>query len=250
MMAGPSSSWEKWWGDAEVTHASAVKYPMPGRLTGESMKVGILGSGDVAKTLGSAFVELGHEVKLGSRTPESEGLIAWKKGVGSHGSTGTFADAASFGEVLVLSTRGVENEKAIRLAGPKNFSQKIVLDTTNPLLFAPNALPSLAYGQTDSAGERVQRLLPDAHVVKVFNTVGSAYMFRPKFTGGPPDMFLCGNDPGSKKKVSEWVRAFEWNPVDIGGIEGSRLLEPMCVLWVRIGSAGGRWDIAFKLLHK
>jgi 8-hydroxy-5-deazaflavin:NADPH oxidoreductase len=214
------------------------------------LKVGILGSGDVGQTLGAAFIELGHEVKLGSRTPESAGLVAWKKKAGSRGSTGTFADAASFGDVVVLSTRGVENENAIRLAEPKNFAKKIVLDTTNPLAFKPNSLPSLAYGQSDSAGERVQRLLPDAQVVKVFNTAGHVHMFRPKFPGGPPDMFLCGNDAVSKKTVSEWVRAFGWNPVDVGGIEGSRLLEPMCVLWVAAGATGGSWDIAFKLLHK
>jgi len=97
------------------------------------MKVGIVGSGDVAKALGIGFVELGHEVKLGSRTPESEGLVAWKVKVGPHGSTGTFAEAAAFGEVVVLSTHGVDNENALRLAGPKHFSGKVVIDTTNPL---------------------------------------------------------------------------------------------------------------------
>jgi predicted dinucleotide-binding enzyme len=214
------------------------------------MKVGILGSGDVARTLGSAFIELGHPVKLGSRTPTSEVLTSWKQKAGAHASVGTFAEAAAYGEVLVLSTHGVENESAIRMAGPKLFSGKVVIDTTNPLQNLPNALPSLAYGWSDSAGERVQKLLPDAHVVKAFNTVGYAHMFKPTFPGGPPDMFYCGNDAASKKKVGEWLRAFGWNPVDIGGIEGSRLLEPMCVLWVTIGILGGNWGIAWKLLHK
>jgi 8-hydroxy-5-deazaflavin:NADPH oxidoreductase len=214
------------------------------------MKVGIVGSGDVAKTLGTAFIDLGHEVKLGSRTPESEGLVAWKKKVGSQGSTGTFAEAAAFGEVVVLSTHGVENESAIRLAGPKNFSGKVVIDTTNPLAFGDDHMPHLAYGWSDSAGERVQKLLPNAHVVKAFNSVGNAHMYKPKFPGGPPDMFYCGNDAASKKKVGEWLQLFGWNPVDVGGIEGARLLEPLCILWVSMGIRGGSWDIAFKVLHK
>jgi len=214
------------------------------------MKVGIVGSGDVAQALGTGFVELGHEVMLGSRTPESEGLVAWKKKAGTRASTGTFADAAAFGEVDVLATHGVQNENAIRLAGPQHFSGKVVIDTTNPLEFTADRMPRLAYGWSDSAGERVQKLLPDAHVVKAFNTVGNAHMFRPKFPGGPPDMFYCGNDAGAKKKVGEWLKAFGWNPVDIGGIEGARMLEPMCILWVTIGITGGSWDIAFKVLHK
>ena len=214
------------------------------------MKVGIIGSGDVAKSLGTGFLELGHEVKLGSRTPESEGLVAWKKMSGARASTGTVADAAAFGELLVLATHGVENENAIRLAGPKNFSGKVVIDTTNPLSFTPDHRPVLAYGWSDSAGERVQKLLLDAHVVKAFNTIGNAHMFHPKFPGGPPTMFYCGNDAGSKKKVHEILTSFGWDPVDIGGIEGARLLEPMCILWVNMGINGGSFDLAFKVLHK
>jgi len=214
------------------------------------MKVGIVGSGDVAKALGTGFLELGHEVMLGSRTPESEGLVAWKKKAGPHAATGTFADAAKFGDVVVLATHGVENENALRLAGPKHFAGKVVIDATNPLASGANRLPTLAYGWSDSAGERVQKLLPDAHVVKAFNTVGNAHMFRPKFPGGPPDMFYCGNDAAAKKQVGEWLKAFGWNPVDIGGIEGARTLEPMCILWVTLGITGGSWDIAFKVLRK
>jgi predicted dinucleotide-binding enzyme len=214
------------------------------------MKVGILGSGDVAKSLGSGFIELGHDVRLGSRTPTSEGLVAWKQKAGSRASTGTLGETAAFGELLVVATRGVEAENAIRQAGPKNFRGKLVIDVTNPLAFAPNAPPTLAYGWSDSSGERVQKAVPDAHVVKAFNTVGHLHMFRPAFPGGPPDMFYCGNDAAAKKKVHALLREFGWNPVDIGGIEGARLLEPLCVLWVVVGTTGGSWDIAWKLLRK
>lgn len=214
------------------------------------MKVGIIGSGDVAKALGNGFLELGHEVRLGSRTPESEGLVVWKKGAGVRASTGSFADAAAFGEAIVLATRGVENESALRLADPKNLAGKILIDATNPLEITSEHRPVLAVGWNDSAGERVQKFLPDARVVKAFNTVGSPHMFRPKFPGGPPDMFYCGNDAAAKKVVGEWLKQFGWNPLDIGAIEGARLLEPMCILWVQVAMSGGSWDIAFKVLRK
>lgn len=214
------------------------------------MNVGILGSGDVARTLGNGFIATGHTVRLGSRTPGSDALADWKKNVGPLGSTGTFASAAEFGELLVLSTHGVQNASAIELAGKAHFAGKVLIDTTNPLNFTPEGAPLLAVGFNDSAGEGVQRLLPGAKVVKAFNTVGSPHMFRPQFQGGPPDMFYCGNDADAKRQVAAILTAFGWNPIDIGGIEGSRLLEPMCVLWVTSGMRLGSWDIAFKLLRK
>jgi 8-hydroxy-5-deazaflavin:NADPH oxidoreductase len=214
------------------------------------MKVGILGSGDVARSLGSGFASLGHSVRLGSRDPESEPLVAWKRKVGPSASTGTFASTAEFGELLVLATRGVENASAIQLAGPSHFDGKVVIDVTNPLTFSPAGAPSLAVGHTDSAGEEVQRLLPKAKVVKAFNTVGNAHFFRPQFPGGPPDMFYCGNDAEAKRKVGEVLAAFGWNGIDLGGIEGARMLEPMCLVWVSSAMRLGTWDIAFKLLRK
>lgn len=214
------------------------------------MKVGILGSGDVAKALGTGFIAAGHSVRLGSRSPDSEGLVAWKKKVGSQGSTGSLAETAQWGELLVLATLGVEGPNAIRLAGPKHFAGKILIDVTNPLRMAPNAPPSLAVGFDDSAGERVQRAVPEAKVVKAFNSIGNSLMFRPQLPGGPPTMFYCGNDAEAKTKVAEILRDFGLDPVDIGGIEGSRMLESLCLLWVGSAMNLGTWDIAFKLLRK
>lgn len=214
------------------------------------MKVGILGSGDVARTLGAGFIALGHTVRLGSRTPESEALVNWKKEVGRSGSTGTLASAAEFGELLLLCTHGVDDPTAIQLAGPRQFEGKVLIDVTNPLKPARGGPPTLAVGFTDSLGEEVQRLLPKTKVVKAFNTIGSLHMFRPQFPGGPPDMFYCGNDAEAKRQVAGILTSFGFNPVDIGGIEGSRLLEPLVVLWITCGSRLGTWDIAFKLLRK
>jgi 8-hydroxy-5-deazaflavin:NADPH oxidoreductase len=124
------------------------------------------------------------------------------------------------------------------------------MDVTNPLDFSGGG-PGLALGHTDSGGEQVQRWLAEARVVKAFNIVGNAHMFRPQFPGGPPDIFICGNDEAAKKTVAQIVTEFGWPPaIDIGGIEGARLLEPLCILWVLYGSRAGSWNHAFKLLRK
>jgi 8-hydroxy-5-deazaflavin:NADPH oxidoreductase len=214
------------------------------------MRVGILGTGDVGKALGKGFIAVGHEVKMGSRSAENEKAIAWAKEVGHKGSAGTFADAASFGDVIVLATLGVANESALRSAGPETCRGKVVIDATNPLDFGSGMPPKLAVSGNDSAGERVQRLLPDAHVVKAFNTVGNPFMFRPEFPGGPPDMFICGNNEEAKKKVAAILTDFGWGTVDVGGIESSRYLEAMCMVWVLSAIRTNNWNQAFKLLRK
>jgi predicted dinucleotide-binding enzyme len=214
------------------------------------MKVGVLGTGDVGKVLGSAMIQLGHEVKMGSREMTNSKSTEWKEKNGSKASIGTFEDAAKFGELIFLCTLWSGTENALKLAGPENFSGKIVIDATNPLVFAPNELPRLALGHTDSGGEQVQRWLPKAKVVKAFNTVGNAHMFHPNFAGGPPTMFIAGNDSDSKKQVTELLTQFGWETVDTGGIDGSRLLEPLCILWVYYGIKNQSWNHAFKLLRK
>jgi 8-hydroxy-5-deazaflavin:NADPH oxidoreductase len=213
-------------------------------------KIGILGTGDVGRALGVAFATLGHEVKIGSREPASDKVNALLGKIGHGATAGSFAEAATFGEVVVLATLWSGTESAIRLAGPQKFKGKVVIDATNPLVFTPNAPPALALGHTDSGGEQVQRWLPGARVVKAFNTVGNAHMFKPAFPGGPPDMFIAGNDADSKRVVTEILTDFGWSTVDVGGIEGARLLEPLCIAWVSYGIRTGTWNHAFKLLRK
>ncbi len=213
------------------------------------MRIGILGTGDVGKALANAFLALGHDVKMGSREPANPKATAWATEAGSKASAGTFADAAEFGELVVLATLGAAADSVLRAAGPDRLAGKIVIDTTNPLDMSAG-FPKLSVGHTDSGGEQVQRLAPDAHVVKAFNTVGNPLMFRPDLPGGPPDMFICGNDDDAKKKVSALLADFGWGVVDIGGIEGSRHLEPMCIVWVAHGFRSGSWNHAFKLLRK
>jgi len=213
----------------------------------KNVKVGILGSGDVGKSFAKAFGALGHDVVIGSRSPEK--LSDFVGGEGDRVTSGTFEDASRSGDLIVLATHGMATEEAISMAGKENFDHKVVIDATNPLDFSGGA-PRLAVGHTDSLGEQIQRFIPNARVVKAFNTVGNPLFFKPDLPGGPPDMFIGGNDADAKKLVSQVCEAFGWGVVDLGGIEASRYLEPMCMAWVVHGIISGTWLHAFKLLHK
>lgn len=213
------------------------------------MNIGILGTGMVGQALGVGFLAQGHQVMIGSRDPHSEKVTAWVQEQGEHASSGTFAETAAWGEILVLCTLWSGTENALQLADAANFAGKVVLDVTNPLVFAPNAPPALALGHTDSGGEQVQRWLPEAHVVKAFNIVGAPHMVNPNFPGGPPDMFIGGNERSAKATVSQICQDFGWNVIDLGDITAARLLEPMCIAWVIYGVHTGSWNHAFKLLH-
>ncbi len=212
------------------------------------MKVGILGSGEVGLRLAEGFVATGHTVKVGSRNPDK--IAQWATRHEGKVSTGSFSDAASFGEIVVLATLWDGTPSAIEMAGKRNFSGKVVVDVTNPLDFSKGMPPRLAVGNNDSGGETMQRMLPDARVVKAFNIVGNAHMFKPDFPGGPPTMFICGNDEGAKKTVEEILDSFGWENVDIGGIDGARLLEPLAMLWIMHYFKTGSGNHAFKLLRK
>lgn len=206
------------------------------------MKIGILGTGDVGTTLGSALVAAGHQARMGARSATNEKALAWASKSGDQASVGTFADAAAFGEILILATSGVANEAVITSAGPQNFDGKVLLDVTNPLDFS-QGLPRLAF-EADSCGERAQRLLPKARVVKFFNTVGAAHMVHPKFLEGPLTMLLAGDDAEAKRVAAGLIEGFGWRPVDFGGIEGARYLEALAVVWIRLGIQSGQWNHA------
>jgi hypothetical protein len=215
------------------------------------MKVGVLGSGVVGQVLGAGFVSRGHEVKLGTREPGKDTVKAWVAKNGAKASAGTFEETAKFGELLVLATLWEGTKSAIQLANPENFASKVVIDATNALDFSKGAPPKLSLGWNTSAGEEVQRLLPKARVVKCFNTVGNAHMVDPKFPGGPPDMFIAGNDAEAKKKVTEICAAFGWpGAIDLGGIESARYLEPLAMVWILDYFRTGSPNHAIKMLRK
>jgi predicted dinucleotide-binding enzyme len=213
------------------------------------MRVGILGTGDVSRALAKGFAALGHEVKIGSRSATNEKAAAIVGELGGKGSAGTFADAARFGEVVVLATLGAVNDQVIAAAGPENLAGKVFIDTTNPLDFSKGMPPSLLTPEGGSGGAQVQALAPESKVVKAFNSIGSPFMFKPTFPGGPPTMFIAGNDAGAKASVTDLLKDFGWETLDVGPIQNSHHLEGLCILWVMHGALTGKWGHAFKMLH-
>lgn len=201
----------------------------------KKQRVGILGTGDVGKALGRGFASRGCDVKIGSREKKGE-LV-------------TFEEAAKHGEIIALALRWDGTENALKLADPKNFAGKVVIDATNPLKHVNGRPAGLDRGFTDSGGEQVQRWLPDAKVVKAFNIVGNALMVDPKLPGGPPSMFIAGNDDGAKQVVTDILTDFGWETIDLGGIDASRLLEPMMWTWVVSAMKSGKFMQAFKMLR-
>jgi len=215
------------------------------------MKVAVLGSGIVGQVLSSGFVKHGHQVMMGTRHPNADDVRKWLAQT-SGASAGTFADAARFGEVIVLAVLGRIVDKVIELAGPNNFVGKTVIDATNPLADAPpvNGVLQFFTGPNESLGEKVQGLLPKAHVVKAFNSVGNNRMVNPQFKQGVPTMFFCGDNEAAKSQVSEIIRQFGYEPFDCGGIIASRALEPLCMLWCIPGFLRNQWTHAFMVLTK
>jgi predicted dinucleotide-binding enzyme len=136
------------------------------------------------------------------------------------------------------------------MAGVDHFAGKVVVDATNPLDMSGGGSPTLVGGLGSSGGELNQRALPGAFVVKAFNSVGNANFYKPAFPGGPPDMFLCGDDAKAKKQVARICRDFGWNPIDVGGVGLSHYLEAAAMIWIITAFAGGHWNQAFKLLRK
>lgn len=213
------------------------------------MRIGILGTGDVGRALGTGFTTLGHEVMIGSRDAANPRARDWAGRLGTHASVGTFEQAAKFAQLAVLATAWSGTGNALGLAGAENLARKVLIDATNPLDFS-SMPPRLALGHSDSGGEQVQRWVPAARVVKAFNTVGNAHMFRPSFPGGPPDMFICGNEADAKGTVSRILNEFGWEVVDLGPLAQARYLEPLAMVWITHAIVTKTRDHAFKLLRK
>ncbi|MGA7949319.1 MAG: NAD(P)-binding domain-containing protein [Thiobacillaceae bacterium] len=211
------------------------------------MKVGILGSGDVAKALGGGFLKHGHAVTMGTREPAK--LADWVK-QNPKGRVAGFADAAAFGELVVLSVKGTAALDVLRAASATNLAGKPVIDTTNPIADAPptNGVLKFFTNLDESLLERLQREFADVRFVKAFNSVGNACMVNPQFKGGKPTMFTCGNDDAAKATVGGILIRFGWEIADMGKAEAARAIEPLCMLWCIPGFLRNDWVHAFKLL--
>ncbi|HXI03480.1 MAG TPA: NAD(P)-binding domain-containing protein [Candidatus Saccharimonadales bacterium] len=211
------------------------------------MKIGVLGSGDVARTLGSGFLAHGHDVMMGTREPAK--LAEWSA-KNTKARAGGFADAAAQGEVVVLAVKGSAAADVLRAAGPASIQGKVVIDATNPIADAPpvNGVLKFYTSLDESQMERLQKEFPSARFVKAFNSVGYARMVNPEFKGGRPTMFICGNDAGAKKTVTGILEQFGWETEDMGAAEAARAIEPLCMLWCIPGFLRSHWTHAFKLL--
>jgi predicted dinucleotide-binding enzyme len=212
------------------------------------MKFGIIGSGSVATTLAAGFIKHGHEVSLGTR--DAAKLAEFAK-ANPKVKVGSFADAAKFGEVIVLAVKGTVAENALSLAGADNIKGKTVIDTTNPIADAPPENGVLKYftDLNQSLMEKLQARNPSAHFVKAFNSVGARAMVNPTFKGGKPSMFIAGNDAAAKKTVSTILDQFGWEVEDMGPAAAARAIEPLCILWCIPGFANNDWFHALKMLR-
>src|SRR5262245_17219095 len=213
------------------------------------MRIGVLGSGSVGTVLADGFLKHGHEVTRGSREPAK--FADWLAKAGPRARTGTFAEAATWAEVVILAVKGEAAESVLDLAGADALAGKVVIDTSNPIASSPPVNGVLRYFTTleDSLMERLQRRVPGARFVKAFSIVGNALMVDPELPGGPPTMFICGNDADAKHAVRGILERFGWISEDLGGVEAARAIEPLCILWCIPGFQGRGWTHALKLLR-
>jgi predicted dinucleotide-binding enzyme len=211
------------------------------------MKVGVLGSGDVAKVLGGGFLKHGHDVMMGTREPAK--LADWAS-QNPKGQVGGFGEAAQFADLVVLAVKGTVAADALRAAGESNLAGKTVIDATNPIADAPpvNGVLKFFTDLDESLMERLQREFERARFVKAFSSVGNALMVNPQFEGGRPTMFICGNDDSAKNTVAEILGQFGWETADMGKVEASRAIEPLCMLWCIPVFLRNQSGHAFKLL--
>lgn len=206
------------------------------------MKIAVLGTGMVGQALGSKLIETGHEVMMGSRQAGNEKALAWMAQAGPSASQGTFADAVTFGELVVNATQGGASLAALQAAGPQNLAGKVLIDIANPLDASAGFPPVLTVCNTDSLGEQIQRTFPEARVVKTLNTMNAGVMVNP---GSVPDhhvVFVSGNDRMAKAVVVDLLRSFAWpaqDILDLGDITSARGPEMYLALWLRLmGTVG------------
>lgn len=200
------------------------------------MKIGALGTGIVGNTIASKLVQLGHEVRMGSRTANNQIAAEWVKANGAKASHGTFADAAAFGEIIFNCTEGPASIEALKLAGAENLNGKLVIDVANPLDLSQGMPPTLTVCNTDSLGEQIQRTFPNAKIVKTLNTVNCKIMVNPSLIPGEHDVFMSGDDASAKAQVRKILMDwFGWKSViDLGDIRTARFVEMYVPLWAQL----------------
>src|SRR5690349_10843066 len=216
------------------------------------MRIGVLGTGIVGRTLGGKLVELGHEVRMGSRQAGNENAVEWAQGAGEGASEGTFADAAGFGELVINATGGKVSLEALGMAGADNLAGKVLVDVSNALEFGEGPAV-VGVAPDDSLGERIQAAFPDARVVKALNTMSASIMVSPGALGESTNAFVCGNDDAAKAQVIELLETFGWlsgDIVDLGDITAARGAELYVALWMRLMGALGTPAFNIRLVRE
>jgi 8-hydroxy-5-deazaflavin:NADPH oxidoreductase len=208
------------------------------------MQIGVLGTGTVGQTIGSALVRQGHAVRMGSRRAGNPKAEAWVSEAGDLASQGTVTEAVEHSDEVVFNcTSGAASLDALRLAGARSLEGKILIDLANPLDFSRGMPPSLIVCNTDSLAERIQAALPATRVVKALNTVNSDVMVNPALVKGDHNVFVAGNDGDARRRVAqllnEWFAWPESSVIDLGDITAARGLEMYLPLWVRLFGALG-----------
>lgn len=208
------------------------------------MKIGVLGTGMVGKTIADKLVALGHDVMMGSRAAGNEKAVAWAKEAGANASEGSFSDASAHGELVFNCTAGVASLEALGAAGADNLRGKVLVDLANPLDFSRGMPPRLSVCNDDSLGEQIQRALPDTKVVKTLNTINCSIMVDPSRVSGEHTIFVSGNDAGAKQQVTDILREwFGWQQIiDLGDISTARGTEAYLLLWIRMWGVVGTTD--------
>jgi 8-hydroxy-5-deazaflavin:NADPH oxidoreductase len=206
------------------------------------MRIGVLGTGIVGRTLATKLVELGHDVKMGSRQAGNPHAREWVAGAGERASEGSFSDAAAFGELVLNATSGEASIDALTAAGEANLDGKLLVDVSNPIDRASGFPPALTVCNTDSIAEQIQRAFPNTRVVKTLNTVTAMVMVNPALLAGDHMVFVSGNEPAAKQQVAEMLESFGWpsqDIVDLGDISTARGPEAYLLLWLRLWNKAG-----------
>jgi len=222
----------------EIAAISANLSRIAARIHGRrvDMKIGVLGTGSVGHALASGFVKAGHEVRMGARDAGNEKAKEWAAAAGRGASSGSFADAAAFGEIVFNATAGMGSVEAVRSAGRDNLRGKILVDLSNPLDFSRGMPPTLfTTPPGDSLAERIQNEAPDTKVVKTLNTINASVMLDPGRTGGDSDLFIAGNDAAAKERIIAFLKEFGWKRIlDLGDLTAARGMEAYVLFWLML----------------
>ena len=227
------------------------------------MRIAVLGTGVVGRTLAARLDELGHEVVIGTRDPAATNARTEPGGFGTppfpqwqagHPQVRlmSFAEAAAFAGLVLNATSGSAAMAALVAAGEAALAGKVLIDVSNPLDFSRGMPPTLDPVNTDSLGEQIQRAFPAARVVKALNTMNCQVMVDPARVPGDHNVFLCGNDETAKLAATELIGSFGWPPgslIDLGDISAARSTEMLLPLWLRLMGALGHADFNFHVPH-